>query len=125
MAETDVTELRLERLAWPEIDEAGRGGKDTGILLAGSIEQDGPHLPCETDCYYGLEMALRAARRLGNVMVAPVVRPGCSQHHLGFSGTVSLPPELLVAVIAEHLRCLMDCGFSRIVLTSSHGGNFV
>jgi creatinine amidohydrolase len=120
-----ATELRLERMTWTEIDRAVAAGTSTAILVAGSIEQHGPHLPCETDCLYGLEMALRTARRLGRTLVAPVVRPGCSQHHLGFAGTVSLPPEVLVAVVREHLRCLIDCGFSRIVLTSSHGGNFV
>jgi creatinine amidohydrolase len=117
-------ELRIERLTWPEIRNELEAGKDTAICVVGSIEQHGPHLPCETDCYYGLEMALRAARRLGTALVAPVIRPGCSQHHLGFPGTISLPPNALVAVVREQVRGLIDSGFARIVLTSSHGGNF-
>jgi creatinine amidohydrolase len=120
-----VDELQLERLTWPEIAEAIDAGRSTVILLAGSVEQHGPHLPCETDCYYGLAMALRAARRMGDAMVAPVIRPGCSQHHLGYPGTISVPPEVLVAVVHEHLACLIEAGFTEIVLTSSHGGNFV
>jgi creatinine amidohydrolase len=119
-----VDELRLERLTTAEIDEAVAAGRDTVVVVAGSIEQHGPHLPCETDCYYGLEMALRAARRWGNALVAPVIRPGCSQHHLGFAGTISISPEALVATVEETLRCLVDSGFRRVVLTSSHGGNF-
>jgi creatinine amidohydrolase len=118
-------ELQMERLTWPEIRDELEAGKDTVICVAGSIEQHGPHLPCETDCYYGLELAVRAARRLGTALVAPVIRPGCSQHHLGFPGTISLPRDVLVAVVREQLRSLIDTGFSRIVLTSSHGGNFV
>lgn len=118
-------ELRLERLTWTEIQEAVEAGRRTVIVVAGSVEQHGPHLPCETDCYYGLEMALRVARRLGDALVAPVVRPGCSQHHLGYPGTISVPPEVLAAVVREHLACLIEAGFTEIVLTSSHGGNFV
>jgi creatinine amidohydrolase len=124
-SDANPPDLRLERLTWTEITEAVAAGMDTAILVAGSIEQHGPHLPCETDCYYGLEMALRTARRLGTALVAPVVRPGCSQHHLGFAGTVSVPPDVLAAVVRAHLRSLIDAGFSRVVLTSSHGGNFV
>ena len=119
------SELQLERLTWPEIRDELEAGKDTVICVVGSIEQHGPHLPCETDCHYGLEMALRAARRLGTALVAPVIRPGCSQHHLGFPGTISVPGDVLVGVVREQLRSLIDTGFSRIVLTSSHGGNFV
>jgi creatinine amidohydrolase len=118
-------ELRIERLTWPEIRDELEAGTETVICVVGSIEQHGPHLPCETDCHYGLEMALRAARGLGTALVAPVIRPGCSEHHLGFPGTISVPAEVLVAVVREQLRSLIDTGFSRIVLTSSHGGNFV
>jgi creatinine amidohydrolase len=120
-----LAELRLEQLTSEEIREGIANGMSVVICLVGSIEQHGPHLPCETDCYYGLEMSLRVARRLGNALVAPVVRPGCSQHHLGFPGTISLPPDVLVSVVLEQLRCLIESGFSQIVLTSSHGGNFV
>jgi creatinine amidohydrolase len=119
------SELRLERLTSREIQDAIAEGMSTVICVVGSIEQHGPHLPCETDCYYGLEMALRVARRLGNALVAPVIRPGCSQHHLGFAGTISVPPDVLAAVVREQLRCLIESGFSQVVLTSSHGGNFV
>jgi len=120
-----LDELQIERLTWAEIQEAIEGGADTVIVVVGSIEQHGPHLPCETDCYYGLEMALRTARRLGGILVAPVIRPGCSQHHLGFPGTISVAPDVLAGVVHAQLVCLIQSGFRRIVLTSSHGGNFV
>ncbi len=123
MVEAEV-ELRLAQLAWPEIKALVDGGRRTAILVAASIEQHGPHLACETDCWYGEEMALRVARRLGDALVAPVIRPGCSEHHMGFPGTFSISPELLVATVKEHLRCLADSGFKHVVLTSSHGGNF-
>jgi creatinine amidohydrolase len=118
-------EVQIERLTWAEIAEAVATGRDTVVCVVGSIEQHGPHLPCETDCYYGLAMALRVARADGGMLVAPVIRPGCSQHHEGFPGTFSIGPELLVNNVLEALRSLIAAGFKRIVLTSSHGGNFV
>jgi creatinine amidohydrolase/Fe(II)-dependent formamide hydrolase-like protein len=41
-------ELRIERLAWPEIRDELEAGNETVICVVGSIEQHGPHLPCET-----------------------------------------------------------------------------
>ena len=114
----------MAQLSWPEIKALVEGGRRTVILVAASIEQHGPHLACETDCWYGEEMAIRVARRLGDALVAPVIRPGCSEHHMGFPGTFSISPELLVAIVKEHLRCLSEAGFEHVVLTSSHGGNF-
>lgn len=119
-----LDELRLEKLSWFQIEEAITLGKQTAILVAASIEQHGPHLPCDGDVIYGREMALRAARRMGTALVAPVIRPGCSQHHVGFPGTITISSGLLVALVQEHLRSLAVTGFDRVVLTSSHGGNF-
>jgi creatinine amidohydrolase len=114
----------MQLMAWPEIQEQVASGKTTALLVAASIEQHGPHLVCETDCWYGEEMALRVARRLGDALVAPVIRPGCSEHHMGFAGTFTIPPEVLVALVTHHLRSLAESGFTHVVLTSSHGGNF-
>ena len=52
--------------SWPDIAEAIESGKDTVIVVAASMERHGPHLPCETDCYYGLRNgAPCSARHLG------------------------------------------------------------
>lgn len=114
----------MAQLTWPEIQALVAGGRRTAILVASSIEQHGPHLACETDCWYGEEMALRVAHRLGDAVVAPVIRPGCSEHHMGFPGTFSISAELLVATVKEYLRSLAQAGVEEVVLTSSHGGNF-
>jgi creatinine amidohydrolase len=106
------------------IEDAVAGGARTAIVVAASYEQHGPHLPCMTDSVYGAEIAGRLAARLGGALVAPLITPGCSDHHLGFAGTFTITPELLVAQVESHLTNLARMGFERIVLTSSHGGNF-
>lgn len=121
---TRSDEVRLEKLSWRQIQEAIDTGKHTVILVAASIEQHGPHLPCDADAIYGCEMAVRAAQHLGTALVAPVIRPGCSEHHMGFPGTISISPEVLVATVKDYIRCLASAGFTSIIVTSSHGGNF-
>lgn len=106
------------------IEDAIAAGTRTAIVVAASYEQHGPHLPCETDSVYGAEIAGRLAVRLGSTLVAPLIAPGCSDHHLGFAGTFTITPELLVAQVESHFTNLARMGFERIVLTSSHGGNF-
>lgn len=106
------------------IEDAIRSGSRTAIVVAGSVEQHGPHLPCETDSIYGAEIAGRVARRLGATLVAPVIMPGVSDHHLGFAGTFTISPELLVAQVEAYIASLAGMGVERVVLTSSHGGNF-
>jgi creatinine amidohydrolase len=106
------------------IDEAVRAGKRTAIIVVGSVEQHGPHLPCDTDSIYGAEIAGRVAHRLGNALVAPVIMPGISDHHLGFAGTFTISSSLLVEQVKAHIASLALMNFERVVLTSSHGGNF-
>lgn len=106
------------------IEEAVRAGQRTVIVVAGSVEQHGPHLPCDTDSIYGAEIAGRVARRLGSALVAPVIMPGISDHHLGFAGTITVPPGVLAEVVKAYIASLAKSGFERVVLTSSHGGNF-
>jgi len=118
------SETRLERLAWPEVAAAIESGKTTAIIVVASSEQHGPHLPEGTDAMIGEGLAVRLAQGLGNALVAPVIRPGCSDHHLGFPGTISISPELLVAIIHSYLTSLRRHGFRQFFIFSSHGGNF-
>jgi creatinine amidohydrolase len=106
------------------IADAVANGARTAIVVAASFEQHGPHLPCETDSIYGAAIAGRLAARLGSSLVAPLIAPGCSDHHLGFAGTFSISAELLVAQVEQYLTDLAAMGFKRVILTSSHGGNF-
>jgi creatinine amidohydrolase len=117
-------ETRLERLSWPEIGDAIAAGKTTAIIVVASSEQHGPHLPEATDALIGEGLAVRLAQKLGNALVAPVIRPGCSDHHLDFPGTISISPDLLLRIIDSYLVSLRHCGFRQFFIFSSHGGNY-
>lgn len=114
----------LEEMTWPEIKEAMAGGVDTVVICAASIEQHGPALPEMTDTVLGYANAVDLAKRLGNALAAPVIRPGLSKHHMGFPGSVTLRPEVFKGVVEDYIAAYAHHGFRKIVLISSHGGNF-
>jgi creatinine amidohydrolase len=113
----------LEEMSWTQIRDAIASGKDTVLLVAGSIEQHGPHLPVMADSLVGKHVAEQAALRLGNALVAPVLQPALAEHHLGFPGTVTLDFEDFLRLLSHYCSSLADSGFRKIVLISSHGGN--
>jgi len=118
-----VPALELDRLAWPEVKTQIQAGRDTVVMALGATEQHGLHMPLATDALIGDRLARVVAERLG-AFLAPTLRIGCSQHHVGFAGTMSLNEETYHAVIADLVRSLLSGGFARIVLLPTHGGNF-
>jgi len=113
----------LEEMSWVEIEAALKAGKTTIIVVSGSIEQHGPHLPTGTDTFLGYEIAQRAARQFGKALVAAVIRPCLSEHHMGFAGSLTLSWETYNEVLHDYCESLSHCGFTDIILASSHGGN--
>ncbi len=119
-----MAEVRIERLSWPEVEAALAAGKRTAIVCAAASEQHGPHPPEATDALLGEVIAVRLAEELGDALVAPVIRPACSDHHMAFPGTITISADLLTALLDAYLESLGRHGFRRFVVFSSHGGNF-
>jgi creatinine amidohydrolase len=116
--------LHLERLTSPAAGAAIRAGATTAIFACGAVEQHGPHLPMFTDAEHGTRLAEGVAQRLGNALVAPTIRVGCSEHHMGFPGSLTVSPETLEALCRDYCVSLARHGFERICIIPSHGGNF-
>jgi creatinine amidohydrolase len=117
-------ELFIERLSWTEVEAAMAGGRRRAIVCAASTEQHGPHLPEATDALLGAAYAEGLARRLGDALVAPIIRPACSEHHMAFAGSLTISETLLMDLIDAYLASLRRHGFERFVVMSSHGGNY-
>ena len=118
-----MTALHLDRLTWAEIKEEIQNGRDTVVVPFGSTEQHGRHMPLGTDAVLGDEIGWGLAQRLG-AFLAPTVRIGCSEHHLAFTGTISLGKETFGSIVTDVAASLFGHGFRRIVLLPTHGGNF-
>jgi len=113
----------LDRLTWPEVREQVQAGRDTVVMALGATEQHGRHMPLATDALLGDHLACLVADRL-DAFLAPTLRIGCSAHHVGFAGTMSLSEETFHAVVADVVSSLASGDFRRIVLIPTHGGNF-
>lgn len=119
-----MSELRIEHLTSPDIASAIAGGMRTAVLPLGATEQHGPHLPLSVDSDHADRLGVLVAERLGDALVLPTIRIGCSAHHLGFAGTLSLRAETLEAICADCCESLAAHGFRRVLIFSAHIGNY-
>lgn len=106
---------------WPEFQEHVRRSRGV-IVLCGSCEQHGHHLPLDTDNIIGWELATRVAEKTG-MLVMPPVNYGQVWSAKGFPGTVCLTADTLKGILREILVGLEDQGVRNIVLMSGHNGN--
>jgi len=114
----------LEEMTWPEVEAAIEEGRATVVVAVGATEQHGPHLPLLVDAVRGDRLALEVASLLGDALVAPTIRIGCSEHHMSFAGTITLRRNTLEAVCLDYAVSLARHGFTRVCFVPSHGGNF-
>ena len=107
-------------------DEAASLDEDAvGVVQIGAIEQHGPHLPLGTDAFITEALVSAVAEMVPTqVVAAPPIFPGRSDHHLGFAGTISLPAEVLDGLLIAYVSMLCGLGLSKVMLFSAHGGNF-
>jgi creatinine amidohydrolase len=120
----DLPSLLLEELTAPEIRQAIDAGYSTVIIPSGAVEQHGPHIVMASDTLQARAIGLRLAAQLGKTLVAPAIAVGCSDHHMAFTGTISLRTEVFQEIHVDYCRALARHGFRRIACYSGHGGNF-
>ncbi|MDI6809479.1 MAG: creatininase family protein [Candidatus Eisenbacteria bacterium] len=113
--------MLIGEMAWVDVEEYLKKD-DRIIVVIGSCEQHGKHLPLSTDSIIPLELAKIVSKKTG-VPVLPPLNFGMSLHHMGFPGTVSLAPQTLSQVFTEILSALFTHGFRRIMVLNGHGGN--
>lgn len=92
------------------------------IVVCGSCEQHGHHLPLDTDNIIGEELALRIAERTG-MLVMPPVNFGQVWSAKGFPGTISLPITTLKQILRDIICSLEAQEVRNIVLMTGHNGN--
>jgi creatinine amidohydrolase len=103
--------MQLALSTWHEVEEYLRTSR--GIIIPiGSTEQHGPNGLIGTD-HLDAEFV---ASGVGDTI-------GMSQHHLGFSGSITLRPSTMIALVGDVVTSLMKHGFERFLFINGHGGN--
>ena len=119
----------IEELTWMEVRDRIEGGATTAIVATGGIEQNGPFVVTGKH-----NVVLRAtteaiARRLGDALVAPIIKlvpEGAHDPptgHMRFPGTISLTPETFEMLLTDVARSLANSGFNDVLMIGDSGGN--
>jgi len=113
--------MQLALSTWPEVERYLQNS--TGIIIPiGSTEQHGPNGLIGTDAICPLRIAQEMEAAL-EVLIAPPINYGMSQHHMAFTGTVTLRPTTLIQVIVDVVTSLFRHGFTHFYFLNGHGGN--
>jgi creatinine amidohydrolase len=94
------------------------------VLPIGATEQHGRHLPLGTD-----SMILNAiVQKLdglfgGRLLMLPCQQIGMSEHHMAYTGTLTLAHETIRRNAMDIVDSVVRHGFGRLLLLNGHGGN--
>jgi creatinine amidohydrolase len=113
--------MYLSDLSWPEA-QTYFSRKDIALIPVGAQENHGNHLPLGTDSALPRHLAGRIAQQR-EILIAPLIPYGVSDHHAAFPGTVSIGYEGLWAVVDAVVRSLANWGIRRFIFLNGHGGN--
>jgi creatinine amidohydrolase len=94
------------------------------IIPVAATEQHLEHLAMEHDWRSVLHIAGEVAARMQpNVIVAPVMNIGISEHHMQHIGTLTALPGSWLGVLFDAVRSMHHAGFQHIMVLNGHGGN--
>ncbi len=113
--------MLLQHATWPEVEAYLEVNK--GIIVPiGSTEQHGPSGLIGTDALTAEVIGRRVGEET-DALVAPTLNYGMAQHHMAFTGTMTLQPSTMIAVVRDLAMSLIRHGFTRIFVVNGHGGN--
>lgn len=119
----------IEEMTWMEVRDAIEAGKTTAIIATGGVEQNGPYVASGKHNFVLQATTEAIARRLGNALVAPIVKfvpegdidPPTG--HMLFHATISVREETFRAMLTDVAESLAAHGLTDIVLIGDSGGN--
>jgi len=113
----------LAEMTWEEVRDLDRA-RAVAILPVGAIEAHGPHLPLGTDVIIAQAMAGSGAARIAaqgmSVVILPPLSLTAAPFAAGFSGTLSVTPSAVTALLTDLARELTRHGFAALAVANAH-----
>jgi creatinine amidohydrolase len=118
-------QFELPKLTRREFRERMQSGElKACIIPVAATEQHLEHLAMEHDWRSVMHIARLAAQRLApQVIVAPAMNIGISEHHMQHIGTLTALPGSWLGVLFDAIRSMHHAGFQHILVLNGHGGN--
>ncbi len=113
--------MQLSFLTWAEARDAIEKSPLV-VVPIGSTEQHGPNGLIGTDALNAEAVAIAVGKAAG-ALVSPVIAIGMAQHHLAFSGSITLRPSTMIAFVADYVFSLARHGVRKFFFINGHGGN--
>ena len=124
-----IDSVFMEELTWMEIRDLIQEGSTNVIVATGGIEQNGPFVATGKHNYVLQATTEAIARKLGNTLVAPIVKyvPEGSisppSGHMLYPGTISLSEATFELLLIDISNSLKQHGFENILFICDSGGN--
>lgn len=94
------------------------------IIPVAATEQHLEHLAMEHDYASIMHLSTAIACKLApQVIVAPSMSIGISEHHMKHIGTLTALPGSWLSVLFDTIRSMHNAGFTNILVLNGHGGN--
>lgn len=123
MAKFTPRSPRFEHHDWHEVKAMAKANYVV-LIPASTVEQHGPHLPCDVDNVINQHICDEAAiRRPDLCTVAPLIPFGFNEHNMGFPGCLHIQEHTLIELYADVAISFARMGFRKILFVNSHGSN--
>jgi creatinine amidohydrolase len=121
----DASPVLLGKLTRREFRERMQSGTLAACIIpVAATEQHLEHLAMEHDMRSVMHIAVAVAERLRpQVIVAPSMNIGISEHHMRHIGTLTAMPGSWLGVLFDTIRSMQHAGFKNILVLNGHGGN--
>ncbi|MHB8280474.1 MAG: creatininase family protein [Candidatus Humimicrobiaceae bacterium] len=118
--------IKFEEMRSPEVEELiNKNGMV--IIPIGACEEHGRHLPVNTDTEMAYRAAIDAAQKVKDevpLAVLPAVWFGYTAGVLkNWPGVITIDPKILIDLLCEICKSLIDMGITKILFVNGHGGN--
>ena len=125
MPDIDLKRVYLHKHTRREFRERMQKGElKACIIPVAATEQHLEHLAMEHDWASVMHIATLAGQALQpNVIVAPAMNIGISEHHMRHIGTLSAQPGPWLGILHDTIRSMHHAGFRNILVLNGHGGN--